>query len=134
MPSKSRAARIAGALTALAIPLAPKCPLCLLPLAAAAGVALPSKPLLDLAVGLAASAWAALALTSRRATLFKGMAVTATLLLVAGRAAGLDGAVWAGAAGMLVSAFGRAECEWPQSPLSCSSSRSLARAIWSALR
>ncbi len=134
MHSQSRAARIVGAAAALAIPLAPKCPLCLLPLAAAAGVALPSRPLLDFAVGLAASGWAAAALASRRAPLFKGMAVAAALLLIAGRAAGLDWAVWAGAAGMLGSAFGRAECGRPQSPLSSSSSRSLARAIWSALR
>jgi hypothetical protein len=126
--------RIAGAAAALSIPLVPKCPLCLLPLAAAAGVTLPSKPLLDLGVGLAASAWAALVLASRRPAAVTGIAAAAALLLVAGRAAGFDLAVWAGAAGMLASAFGRAECERPQSPLSSSSSRSLARAIWSALR
>ena len=130
----AKLARISGALGALAIPLAPKCPLCLLPLAAAAGVALPSKPLLDLGVGLAASAWAVLALASRRAPAVKAIAVAAALLLVAGRAAGLEWAVWTGAAGMLASALGRADCERPQSPLSSLSSRSLARAIWSALR
>jgi hypothetical protein len=128
--------RIAGTLGALAVPLAPKCPLCLLPLAAAAGVALPSKPLLDFGVGLAAFAWAALALASRRGTAAKGVATAAALLLVAGRAAGFEWAVWAGAAGMLASALAlsRAECERPQSPLSSSPSRSFARAIWSALR
>ena len=58
--TRARVSRISRALAALALPLTPKCPLCLLPLAAAAGVTLPSKPLLDLGVGLAASVWAAL--------------------------------------------------------------------------
>ena len=97
--------RIAGALGALAIPLVPKCPLCLLPLAAAAGVALPSKPLLELGVGLAASVWAALVLASRRPPAIRMIAVAAALLLVAGRAAGFDELAWAGAAGMLASAL-----------------------------
>jgi hypothetical protein len=97
--------RIGSAAAALALSLTPKCPLCLLPLAAAAGVTLPSKPLLDLGVGLAASAWAALVLASRRPAAVKGIATAAALLLVAGRAGGLDAAVWAGAAGMLASAL-----------------------------
>ena len=101
----AKLSRIAGALGALALPLAPKCPLCLLPLAAAAGVALPPKPLLDLGVGLAAAACAAVALGSRGAPAVKAIAVTAALLLTAGRAAGLEWMVWAGAAGMLASAL-----------------------------
>jgi hypothetical protein len=60
--TRARVARISGVFAALALPLTPKCPLCLLPLAAAAGVTLPSKPLLDLGVGIAAAAWAALVL------------------------------------------------------------------------
>jgi hypothetical protein len=103
--TRARVARISGAFAALALSLTPKCPLCLLPLAAAAGVTLPSKPLLDLGVGLAAFAWAALVLASQRPAAVKGIATAAALLLVAGRAAGLDGAVWAGAAGMLASAL-----------------------------
>jgi hypothetical protein len=105
MLSKTRAARIAGAVGALAIPLAPKCPLCLLPLAAAAGVALPSRPLLDVGVGFVAAVWIAAVLASRRAPAVKATAAGAALLLVAGHAAGIDPAVWAGAAGMLASAL-----------------------------
>jgi len=131
---KAAVARIGSAAAAFALPLAPKCPLCLLPLAAAAGVALPDGPVVELGVGLAASAWTALVLASRRAPSVKGIAAAAALLLVAGRAAGLDLAVWAGAAGMLAAALAPASgCGRHQSPES-SSSRSFARATWSALR
>ena len=131
MTLRGRVARIAGA---LALPLVPKCPLCLLPLAAAAGVALPPRPVLDLGVALAASVWAAVMIASRRSPAVKLGAVAAALLLVAGRSAGLAWAVWSGATGLVASALTRsAECGRPQSPAS-SFSRSLARAIWSALR
>ncbi|MFY9553046.1 MAG: hypothetical protein WAU32_18015 [Thermoanaerobaculia bacterium] len=98
MTLRGHVARIAGA---LALPLVPKCPLCLLPLAAAAGIALPPRLMLDLGVGLAASAWAAVVIASRRSPAVKLGAVAAALLLVAGRAAGLEWAVWSGATGML---------------------------------
>ena len=132
--ARTLVSRIGSALAALALPLAPKCPLCLLPIAAAAGIALPAGPVLDVAVGLVASLWAAVVLSSRRAPSVKGIAAAAALLLVAGRAAGLDLAVWAGAAGMLAAALAPASgCGRHQSPES-SSSRSFARATWSALR
>ena len=41
---------IAGAAAALAIPLLPKCPACVLPLVAAAGVALPRGPMVEAAI------------------------------------------------------------------------------------
>ena len=46
---------IAGAAAALAIPLLPKCPACLLPLVAAAGVALPRGPVVEAAIVTAAA-------------------------------------------------------------------------------
>jgi fucose 4-O-acetylase-like acetyltransferase len=78
------------------IPFAPKCPLCLLPLFAAAGIALPPKPLLDGLVVAAAAAWAATVLATARWAPVRASALAAVLLLVAGRV--LD-ATWASGLG-----------------------------------
>jgi hypothetical protein len=67
------------------IPFAPKCPLCLLPLFAAAGIALPPKPLLDGLVVAAAAAWAATVLATARWAPVRALAIAAVLLLAAGR-------------------------------------------------
>ena len=74
---------------ALLIPFIPKCPLCLLPLFAAAGIALPPRPLLDAAVVFAALAWASVA-----ALLVAGRALETAWLGAAGAALVLAVVVW----------------------------------------
>ena len=96
MRRPSRMADLARHAPALLLPFVPKCPLCLLPLFAAAGIALPPRPMLDAAVVLAALAWASAVIVQARWLPVRAAAATAAVLLVAGRA--LD-AVWLGGAG-----------------------------------
>jgi hypothetical protein len=58
--------RIAGAGAALAIPFLPKCPLCVLPLFAAAGMGAPRGPLVEILVAAAVLGWLGMVLTSAR--------------------------------------------------------------------
>jgi len=74
----------------------PKCPLCLLPLFAAAGAALPPAPILNGLVAVAAAAWLGIVLSTARWLPVRAAAVAAASLLVAGR---LGGPAWATAAG-----------------------------------
>jgi hypothetical protein len=93
---RKRAAGFARHVPALLIPFVPKCPLCLLPLFAAAGIALPPRPLLDAAVVLAALAWASVVIAHARWLPVRAAAAAAAALLVAGR---LAETAWLGAAG-----------------------------------
>ena len=77
--------RLARHAPALLAALAPKCPLCLLPLAAAAGVALPSQPALDLLVAGAAAGWLAIVLSTARWLPVRVAATAAAGLLLMGR-------------------------------------------------
>ena len=99
MRSGGRFGRIAGAGAALLIPFVPKCPLCLLPLAAAIGVALPSQPVLDGVVAIAASAWLAVTLASARWPPLKVASIAAAALLLGGRWLGVP---WAGGLGAVL--------------------------------
>jgi hypothetical protein len=80
-----RGRRVAGAGGALAVLLVPKCPLCLLPLAVATGVALPSRPWLDGLAVAAVAAWLAFVLSTARWLPVKGASVMAAALLLGGR-------------------------------------------------
>jgi len=91
-----RGRRVAVVGGALAILLVPKCPLCLLPLAAAAGVALPSRPWLDGLAVVAVAAWLAFVLSTARWPPIKGASVAAASLLLSGRWLALP---WASALG-----------------------------------
>lgn len=96
MSRNGRGRGVAGAGGALAILLVPKCPLCLLPLSAAAGVALPSRPWLDGLALAAAAAWLAFVLSTARWLPVKAAAVAAAALLLSGRWLALP---WASALG-----------------------------------
>ena len=94
----------AGSLTAAApflLALAPKCPLCALPLLAAVGVAAPSGPVLDGIVAAAAILWLAVVFARWRSTAFRAGAVTVALALVSGRLLGCAWMSAAACAGML---------------------------------
>jgi hypothetical protein len=94
--------RSAGNLAAAApvlLALVPKCPLCALPLLAAAGVAMPSGPVLDGMVAAAALLWLTMALARWRSPVFRSGALAVVLLLVGGR---LAGSAWASVAACAV--------------------------------
>src|SRR5204862_7626423 len=88
----TRGAALAGPLAVLAIP---KCPLCLLPLLAAAGIALPSAPLLD-ALAIPFVIVVALPLKPR------ALAIGAAASLAVGRLASIPSLTWIGVSLMLV--------------------------------
>ena len=69
----------------LLLPLIPKCPLCLLPLFAAAGWALPPAPVLDALVAACATAWLGIVLSTARWLPVRAAAAAAAALLVGGR-------------------------------------------------
>jgi len=99
MRPSARIADLGRHLPALLLPFVPKCPLCLLPLFAAAGVALPPKPVLDVAVALAATVWVATVLSTARWLPVRLAALAAAILLVVGRA--LE-ATWVGMLGAAI--------------------------------
>ncbi|HTY43189.1 MAG TPA: hypothetical protein VMH79_15065 [Thermoanaerobaculia bacterium] len=92
---------VAGAVAALAIPLLPKCPACVLPLVAAAGVALPHGPAVEALVAAAALGWLGVVLATARWRLVRGAACAAVGALLAGRAFALPAVAAAGSALML---------------------------------
>ena len=96
MSLRRRAADLSRHAPALLLPLVPKCPLCLLPLFAASGIALPPRPVLDGIVILAAAAWASIVIASARWLPVRAAALGAAAFLAAGRALALP---WASAAG-----------------------------------
>ena len=92
---------IAGAAAALAIPLLPKCPACVLPLVAAAGVALPRGPVVEAAIVTAAAGWVGWVLAGARWLPVRVTAVAAAAAVVAGRALALTALSASGSAVML---------------------------------
>jgi hypothetical protein len=90
---------------ALLLPFVPKCPLCLLPLFAAAGIALPPRPWLDAIVFLAVAVWAATVIANARWLPVRAAALSAAGLLVAGRALESPWASAVGAALVLAVVF-----------------------------
>jgi hypothetical protein len=81
-----RLGRIGRSVAPLLIPFVPKCPMCLLPLFAAAGIALPPRPLLDGLVAVTAAVWVATVLSSARWLPVRVAALAAAILLLGGRA------------------------------------------------
>ncbi|HTR03417.1 MAG TPA: hypothetical protein VMN82_09510 [Thermoanaerobaculia bacterium] len=77
---------VAGAVAGLAIPLLPKCPACVLPLVAAAGVALPHGPGVEAAVAAAVLGWLGFVFASARWWPVRLAAAAAVAALLAGRA------------------------------------------------
>lgn len=94
-------------LAPLVIPFLPKCPLCLLPLFAAAGWALPSAPVLDALVAACALAWVGLVLATARWLPVRAAAVAAAVLLVSGRVLASAPLSLLGGAGVLAVVFWR---------------------------
>ena len=102
---KFHAGRIAGA-AALAIPLLPKCPVCALPLLAAAGIAMPHGPGVEALVVAAVAGWLVAVLSSARwrpvrlaavaaaAAVLLGRVLDVTLLAAAGSALMCGVALW----------------------------------------
>jgi hypothetical protein len=95
------AARVAPSALPLAILVLPKCPLCLLPVLAAAGSALPPAPLLNGLVVTAAAAWLVLVWNRTRLPVARCIAVSCAVLLLCGRWLDAPAASWIGVALMV---------------------------------
>lgn len=93
--------QVAAVVAPIGMVLVPKCPLCLLPILAAIGVAVPPGWILDAAVGTVAIAWLVLLLRLSHSHMAKWIGVVAALLLVAGRLTQLAVAASIGAAMMI---------------------------------
>ena len=85
MGAGGRLGRIAGAVAALAIPFLPKCPLCVLPLFAAAGIALPHGPAVETAVAGVVGVWLATVLATARWLPVRLGAAAAAAAIIGGR-------------------------------------------------
>jgi hypothetical protein len=96
MKTGNHATRTAPAILPLAMILVPKCPLCLLPLLAVAGAALPPAPLLNGILGAAAIAWLALLTNMTRSAAARALALSGVVLLLCGRWLEAPAASWAG--------------------------------------
>ena len=96
------------AILPLVMLLVPKCPLCLMPLFAAAGVALPHRGLLDGFLVVAAAAWLALLASATRSIAVFAPALSGAALLLGGRWLDVPAAGWAGVLLMLAAAIGAA--------------------------
>ncbi|HEV7767396.1 MAG TPA: hypothetical protein VGQ76_20515 [Thermoanaerobaculia bacterium] len=83
----------AGPLVVIAIP---KCPLCLLPLFAIAGIAAPPRPLLDAIVIVVVLSWCGFLLFTVRTKTLRVIAVIAAALVIVGRLAPLPPVSWIG--------------------------------------
>lgn len=94
---------LAGPLALLALP---KCPLCLLPLLAAAGVAVAPGPALQIVTLAVALAWAGLMFALSPSAGVLGAASAAAALLAAGKLLDLPVLLWLGMAAMLAVAGG----------------------------
>jgi hypothetical protein len=94
--------RIAGAGAALAIPFLPKCPLCVLPIAAAAGIAVPHGPAVEALVAAAVAVWLGAVLATARWLPVRLAAGAAALAILGGRYLAVWWLTAAGCALMLV--------------------------------
>ena len=97
MKAGKGAGRAAPAILPLVLLVVPKCPLCLLPLFAAAGSVLPPAPLLDGLVVATALAWLTLLAGVARSATARAVGLCGVLLLLGGRWLGVPAACWAGA-------------------------------------
>lgn len=98
----------APAILPLAMVLIPKCPLCLLPFFAAAGLTLPPRGWLDGFLVAVAAAWLGLLANATRSVATLALAVLGAALLLGGRWVDLPAAGWAGAVLILAAAIGAA--------------------------
>ena len=96
------------AILPLVMLLVPKCPLCLMPLFAAAGVALPRRGLLDGFLLVAAAAWLAFLASATRSIAVFAPALSGAALLLGGRWLDFPAAGWTGVLLMLAAAAGAA--------------------------
>lgn len=83
--ARGRFARIAAPVAAAAVPFLPKCPLCVLPLAAAMGVALPHGPAVEAIAAGAVAGWLGVTLATARWWPVRLSAVAAALAILGGR-------------------------------------------------
>src|SRR6184192_3112604 len=95
----SRWSRVAAVAAPSLVAIAPKCPLCLLPLCAALGISVPSAPLMNVALALIAAIWILIVYRRGRAVI---PSAGAAGLVVVGRIANLAALSWCGVAGMLI--------------------------------
>lgn len=93
--------RTAPAILPLMMLLLPKCPLCLLPLLVAAGLALPPASLLNAVLLVTAVAWLALVTIVTHSTFRRAVALSGAVLFLSGRWLDVSTASWAGVAFML---------------------------------
>lgn len=100
-----RGRNITAVLGPMAVLLAPKCPLCLLPLLAAAGIAAPPGPVLDSIVALTAAGWGLLLFTLTRSTPLRVCGVLLAVLVVMGRLVGFAAITWIGVGLMIAVAL-----------------------------
>jgi hypothetical protein len=97
MKSTERPTRgVAAVLGPIALLLVPKCPLCLLPLLAAAGIAAPPSPLLNAIIGAAVIGWGTLLFTVTRSWMLRACGVMLAASVVAGRLLAIDPLMWIG--------------------------------------
>ena len=85
MDTRGRIVRIAAAGAAAAISFLPKCPLCVLPLAAAFGIVLPHGPLVEAVAVAAVAAWLGVTLATARWLPVRMWATAAALAILGGR-------------------------------------------------
>jgi hypothetical protein len=96
---------VAAVLGPMALLLVPKCPLCLLPLLAAAGIAAPPNPVINAIIGAAVIGWGTVLFTVTRSWMLRACGVLLAASVVAGRLLSIHSLVWTGVALMITLAL-----------------------------
>jgi hypothetical protein len=96
---------VAAVLGPIAFVLVPKCPLCLLPLLAAAGIAAPPNPVLNAIIGAAVLGWGTLLFSVTHSLSLRACGVILAITVVAGRFLALSPLTWIGITLMVALAF-----------------------------
>src|SRR5215213_6833081 len=97
---------VATVLGPAALLLVPKCPLCLLPLLAAAGIAAPPNRVLNAIIAIVVIGWGSLLFTVTTSALLRACGVILAAFIVAGRILAVPALTWIGIALMVSVAFG----------------------------
>src|SRR5688500_15460827 len=93
---KTILSRAAAATAPLTVLMLPKCPLCVMPLLTATGIALPAAPLLDFLSVAIVAGFTLLQLRVSSSRIAQGLAIAGAALLIAGRLLPLAAATWLG--------------------------------------
>jgi hypothetical protein len=106
MKSTGRPTRdVAAVIGPIALLLVPKCPLCLLPLLAAAGIAAPPSPVLNAILGAVVIGWGTLLFTVTRSWMLRACGAILAVIVVAGRLLSISPLMWIGIALMITLAL-----------------------------